>query len=173
MKKIFTSIMLLLAIAAGMSLVSCNKQKGEKKYSAKESANKIDATGEAFVNEFNLEKWQATADLVMPAINFIDTSDVDIDPVIVEEVNTVNVVDKIWIQTETVNMENCKGHYVIDANNKVTEEEGNFNDFKVSFSAGGHDYVADITFTNSDNRILLLSYESNTSYYHMIKPTRT
>lgn len=161
-------MMLLLAIAAGMSLVSCNKQKGEKKYSATESANKIDATGEAFVQELDLEKWQATADLVMPAINFMDTSHVKLtpEPEIAVSDTIVNVKDTLWTVTTTIDMANCKGHYSIEANNMCINEDGEFNDFKVAFSAGGHDYVADITFTNSDKKVLLVYSESKPGYYY-------
>ena len=170
MKKIFTSMMLLLAIAAGMSLVSCNKQKAEKKYTAEEQVNKIDATGEAFIKELDLDNWKATADLVIPAIVFMEDGDVDMSdakaPEIETEENKVDVKNLVWTRTYTVDMSNAKGHYTINAEGKGAKESGDFKDFQIAFSADGHSYVADIEFTNSDKTVLVNYDEYEAGYYY-------
>ena len=170
MKKIFTSMMLLLAIAAGMSLVSCNKQKAEKKYTAEEQVNKIDATGEAFIKELDLDNWKATADLVIPAIVFMEDGDVDMSdaqaPEIETEENKVDVKNLVWTRTYTIDMSNAKGHYTINAEGKGAKESGDFKDFQIAFSADGHSYVADIEFTNSDKTVLVNYDEYEAGYYY-------
>lgn len=170
MKKIFTSMMLLLAIAAGMSLVSCNKQKAEKKYTAEEQVNKIDATGEAFIKELDLNNWKATADVVIPAILFIESDDVDMEDAQAPEIETreekVDVKNLVWTRTYTVDMSNAKGHYTINAEGKGAKESGDFKDFQIAFSADGHSYVADIEFTNSDKTVLVNYDEYEAGYYN-------
>ena len=170
MKKIFTSMMLLLAIAAGMSLVSCNKQKAEKKYTAEEQANKIDATGEAFIQELDLNNWKATADVVIPAILFMENGKVDMSaapsPEIETEENKVDVKNLLWTRTYTVDMSKAKGHYTINAEGKGSKESGDFKDFQIAFTADGHNYVADIEFTNSDKTILVNYDEYQADYYY-------
>ena len=160
MKKIFTSFMLLLAIAAGTSLVSCKK--AEKKLSAKEQANKIDATGEAFLAELDLDKWRATGDLVVPGIVFLDNADMDDadEPEVVNEESNVDVENLRWDRTYTIDMTNAKGHYTIDEKGKGAKVEGDFDDFQIVFDAPDtndvvHNYVADITFTNCDKTFIL------------------
>ena len=170
MKKIFTSMMLLLAIAAGMSLVSCNKQKAEKKYTAEEQVNKIDATGEAFIQELDLNNWKATADVVIPAILFMENGKVDMSaapsPEIETEENKVDVKNLLWTRTYTVDMSKAKGHYTINAEGKGSKESGDFKDFQIAFTADGHNYVADIEFTNSDKTILVNYDEYQADYYY-------
>lgn len=170
MKKIFTSMMFLLAIAAGMSLVSCNKQKAEKKYTAEEQANKIDATGEAFIQELDLNNWKATADVVIPAILFLESGDVEIDKADAPEIETkedkVDVDNLLWTRTYTVDMSKAKGHYTINAEGKGSKESGDFKDFQIAFSAEGHNYVADIEFTNSDKTVLVNYDEYVAGYYY-------
>lgn len=170
MKKIFTSMMLLLAIAAGMSLVSCNKQKAEKKYTAEEQVNKLDATGEAFIQELDLNNWKATADVVIPAILFMENGKVDMSaapsPEIETEENKVDVKNHLWTRTYTVDMSKAKGHYTINAEGKGSKESGDFKDFQIAFTADGHNYVADIEFTNSDKTILVNYDEYQADYYY-------
>lgn len=170
MKKIFTSMMLLLAIAAGMSLVSCNKQKAEKKYTAEEQVNKLDATGEAFIQELDLNNWKATADVVIPAILFMENGKVDMSaapsPEIGTEENKVDVKNLLWTRTYTVDMSKAKGHYTINAEGKGSKESGDFKDFQIAFTADGHNYVADIEFTNSDKTILVNYDEYQADYYY-------
>ena len=104
MKKIFTSIMLLLAIAAGTTLVSCNKKNAEKKYSQEEQANKLDATGEAFIAELDLDNWKATADLAIPGIMFLENADMrgTEAPEIETQENKVDVKNLKWDRTYTL-----------------------------------------------------------------------
>ena len=170
MKKIFTSMMLLLAIAAGMSLVSCNKQKDEKKYTAEESANKIDATGEAFIQELDLNNWQATTDLVIPAILFMQNDDIDMSgapaPEIETEEEKVDVEKLVWSRTYTIDMSGAKGHYAISAEGKGSKAEGDFKDFQIAFTTEGHNYVADFEFTNSDKTVLINYDEYEAGYYY-------
>ncbi|MBQ3712032.1 MAG: YceI family protein [Bacteroidales bacterium] len=170
MKKIFTSMMLLLAIAAGMSLVSCNKQKAEKKYTAEEQANKIDATGEAFIQELDLNNWKATADVVIPAILFLESGDVEIDkadaPEIETEESNVDLKNLVYTHTYTIDMSNAKGHYTFNAEGKGIKESGDFKDFQIAFSADNHNYVADVEFTNGDKTILVRSYEYQSNGYY-------
>lgn len=167
MKNIFTTMMLLLAIAAGTSLVSCKKNV-EKKYSAKEQANKLDATGEAFIQEIDLENWQATADLVIPGIIFLNEADMSAaeEPEIEEEENTVDVPNLIWTRTYTIDMSNAKGHYIIDEEGKGAKLEGDFNDFQIAFTTEDHEYVVNIAFTNSDKTIRLIYDEYEADYYY-------
>lgn len=170
MKKIFTSMMLLLAIAAGMSLVSCNKKQAEKKYTAEEQVNKLDATGEAFIKELDLNNWKATADVVIPAILYIESDDIDMSaapsPEIETEENKVDVDNLLWTRTYTVDMSKAKGHYTINAEGKGSKESGDFKDFQIAFSAEGHNYVADIEFTNSDKTVLVNYDEYVAGYYY-------
>lgn len=170
MKKIFTSMMLLLAIAAGMSLVSCNKQKAEKKYTAEEQVNKLDATGEAFIQELDLNNWKATADVVIPAILFLESGDVEIDkadaPEIGTEESNVDLKNLVYTHTYTIDMSNAKGHYTFNAEGKGIKESGDFKDFQIAFSADNHNYVADVEFTNGDKTILVMSYESQSNGYY-------
>ena len=155
MKKIFTSIMLLLAIAVGTTLVSCNKKNDEKKYNAEEQANKLDATGEAFIAELDLDNWKATADLVIPGIMFLQNADIPEAEAPVIETKENNVY--------TIDMTGAKGHYTLDAEGKGTKVAGDFNDFQIAFAAEEHNYVASITFTNSDKTIILNEYEDETT----------
>lgn len=170
MKKIFTSMMLLLAIAAGMSLVSCNKQKAEKKYTAEEQVNKLDATGEAFIQELDLNNWKATADVVIPAILFLESGDVEIDkadaPEIETEESNVDLKNLVYTHTSTIDMSKAKGHYTINAEGKGSKESGDFKDFQIAFSADNHNYVADVEFTNGDKTILVMSYEYQSNGYY-------
>ena len=170
MKKIFTSMMLLLAIAAGMSLVSCNKQKAEKKYTAEEQANKIDATGEAFIQELDLNNWKATSDVVIPAILFMENDDIDMSEAPAPEIETkeekVDVEKLVWTRTYTVDMSKAKGHYTINAEGKGSKESGDFKDFQIAFTTEGHNYVADIEFTNSDKTVLINYDEYEAGYYN-------
>ena len=155
MKKIFTSIMLLLAIAVGTTLVSCNKKNDEKKYNAEEQANKLDATGEAFIAELDLDNWKATADLVIPGIMFLQNADIPEAEAPVIETKENNVY--------TIDMTGAKGHYTLDAEGKGAKVAGDFKDFQIAYAAEGHNYVADITFTNSDKTIILNEYEDETT----------
>ena len=155
MKKIFTSIMLLLAIAVGTTLVSCNKKNDEKKYNAEEQANKLDTTGEAFIAELDLDNWKATADLVIPGIMFLQNADIPEAEAPVIETKENNVY--------TIDMTGAKGHYTLDAEGKGTKVAGDFNDFQIAFAAEEHNYVASITFTNSDKTIILNEYEDETT----------
>lgn len=170
MKKIFTSIMLLLAIAVGTTLVSCNKKNDEKKYNAEEQANKLDATGEAFVKELDLDNWKATADLVIPAILFMENDDIDMSeapaPVIETKEEKVDVEKLVWTRTYTVDMSKAKGHYTINAEGKGSKESGDFKDFQIAFTTEGHNYVADIEFTNSDKTVLINYDEYEAGYYN-------
>ena len=170
MKKIFTSMMLLLAIAAGMSLVSCNKQKDEKKYTAEEQANKIDATGEAFIKELDLDNWKATTDLVIPAILFMENDDIDMSEAPAPEIETkeekVDVENLVWSCTYTVDMSKAKGHYTINAEGKGSKESGDFKDFQIAFTTEGHNYVADFEFTNSDKTVLINYDEYEAGHYY-------
>ena len=171
MKKIFTSMMLLLAIAAGMSLVSCNKkQSPEKKYTAEEQANKIDATGEAFIQELDLNNWKATSDVVIPAILFMENDDIDMSEAPAPEIETkeekVDVEKLVWTRTYTVDMSKAKGHYTINAEGKGSKESGDFKDFQIAFTTEGHNYVADIEFTNSDKTVLINYDEYEAGYYN-------
>ena len=167
MKKIFTSIMLLLAIAAGTTLVSCNKKNAEKKYSATEQANKLDATGEAFLQELDLDNWRATADLVIPGIMFLENADMrgTEAPEIETQENKVDVENLKWDRTSTIDMTGAKGHYTLDAEGKGAKVAGDFKDLQIAFTAEGHNYVADITFTNSDKTFILEEDESQTNEY--------
>ena len=168
MKKIFTSVMLLLAIAAGTTLVSCNKKNAEKKYTAEEQANKLDATGEAFIAELDLEKWQATADLVIPGIIFIENADMrDAEaPDIEAKEDKVDVANLKWTRNYTIDMANVKGHYTINAEGKGAKVKGDFADFQITFAAEGHDYVADIAFTDSDKTVVISYDEYDADYYY-------
>ena len=168
MKKIFTSIMLLLAIAAGTTLVSCNKKNAEKKYSATEQANKLDATGEAFIQELDLDNWKATADLAIPGIMFLQNADMrDTEaPEIETKENKVDVENLKWDRTYIIDMTGAKGHYTLDAEGKGTKVAGDFKDLQIAFTAEGHNYVADITFTNRDKTFILEEYEDQTDYYY-------
>ena len=171
MKKIFTSMMLLLAIAAGMSLVSCNKKQApEKKYTAEEQANKLDATGEAFIKELDLDNWKATSDVVIPAILFMENDDIDMSEAPAPEIETkeekVDVEKLVWTRTYTVDMSKAKGHYTINAEGKGSKESGDFKDFQIAFTTEGHNYVADVEFTNGDKTILVMSYESQSNGYY-------
>lgn len=163
-------MMLLLAIAAGMSLVSCNKKQAEKKYTAEEQVNKLDATGEAFIKELDLNNWKATADVVIPAILYIESDDIDMSaapsPEIETEENKVDVDNLLWTRTYTVDMSKAKGHYTINAEGKGSKESGDFKDFQIAFSAEGHNYVADIEFTNSDKTVLVNYDEYVAGYYY-------
>ena len=167
MKKIFTSIMLLLAIAAGTTLVSCNKKNAEKKYSATEQANKLDATGEAFIAELDLDNWKATADLAIPGIMFLENADMrgTEAPEIETQENKVDVKNLKWDRTYTIDMTGAKGHYTLDAEGKGTKVAGDFKDFQIAYAVEGHNYVADITFTNSDKTFILEEDESQTNEY--------
>ena len=168
MKKIFTSIMLLLAIAAGTTLVSCNKKNAEKKYSQAEQANKLDATGEAFLQELDLDNWKATADLAIPGIMFLENADMrgTEAPEIVTRENKVDVENLKWDCTYTIDMTDAKGHYTLDAEGKGAKVAGDFKDLQIAFTAEGHNYVADITFTNSDKTFILSEDESKVDYYY-------
>ena len=168
MKKIFTSIMLLLAIAAGTTLVSCNKKNAEKKYSQAEQANKLDATGEAFLQELDLDNWKATADLAIPGIMFLENADMrgTEAPEIVTRENKVDVENLKWDRTYTIDMTDAKGHYTLDAEGKGAKVAGDFKDLQIAFTAEGHNYVADITFTNSDKTFILSEDESKVDYYY-------
>ena len=171
MKKIFTSMMLLLAIAAGMSLVSCNKKQApEKKYTAEEQANKIDATGEAFIQELDLDNWKATSDVVIPAILFMENDDIDMSEAPAPEIETkeekVDVEKLVWTRTYTVDMSKAKGHYTINAEGKGSKESGDFKDFQIAFTTEGHNYVADVEFTNGDKTILINYDEYEAGYYN-------
>ena len=167
MKKIFTSIMLLLAIAAGTTLVSCNKKNAEKKYSATEQANKLDATGEAFLQELDLDNWKATADLAIPGIMFLQNADMSEAeaPEIVTEENKVDVKNLKWDRTDIIDMTGAKGHYTLDAEGKGAKVAGDFKDFQIAYAVEGHNYVADITFTNSDKTFILEEDERQTNEY--------
>lgn len=167
MKKIFTSVMLLLAIAAGTTLVSCNKKNEEKKYSQAEQANKLDATGEAFLQELDLDNWKATADLVIPGIMFLEDADMSETeaPEIVTEENKVDVKNLKWDRTDIIDMTGAKGHYTIDAEGKGAKVKGDFADFQIAYAVEGHNYVADITFTNSDKTFILDEDERQTNEY--------
>ena len=167
MKKIFTSVMLLLAIAAGTTLVSCNKKNAEKKYTSEEQANKLDATGEAFLQELDLDNWKATADLAIPGIMFLQNADMSEAeaPEIVTEENKVDVKNLKWDRTYTIDMTGAKGHYTLDAEGKGTKVAGDFKDFQIAYAVEGHNYVADITFTNSDKTFILEEDESQTNEY--------
>lgn len=167
MKKIFTSIMLLLAIAAGTTLVSCNKKNAEKKYTSEEQANKLDATGEAFVAELDLDNWKATADLAIPGIMFLENADMrgTEAPEIETKENKVDVKNLKWERTYTIDMTGAKGHYTLDAEGKGTKVAGDFKDFQIAYAVEGHNYVADITFTNSDKTFILEEDESQTNEY--------
>ena len=167
MKKIFTSVMLLLAIAAGTSLVSCNKKNEEKKYSQAEQANKLDATGEAFLQELDLDNWKATADLVIPGIMFLEDADMSETeaPEIVTEENKVDVKNLKWDRTDIIDMTGAKGHYTIDAEGKGAKVKGDFADFQIAYAVEGHNYVADITFTNSVKTFILDEDERQTNEY--------
>ena len=143
MKKIFTSMMLLLAIAAGMSIVSCNKKQApEKKYTAEEQANKLDATGEAFIKELDLDNWKATSDVVIPAILYIESNNIDMEDAPAPEIETredkVDVKNLLWTRTYTVDMSKAKGHYTINAEGKGNKESGDFKDFQIAFTTEGH-----------------------------------
>lgn len=171
MKKIFTSMMLLLAIAAGMSIVSCNKKQApEKKYTAEEQANKLDATGEAFIKELDLDNWKATSDVVIPAILYIESDNIDMEDAPAPEIETredkVDVKNLLWTRTYTVDMSKAKGHYTINAEGKGNKESGDFKDFQIAFTTEGHNYVADIEFTNSDKTVLINYDEDETGYYN-------
>ena len=171
MKKIFTSMMLLLAIAAGMSIVSCNKKQApEKKYTAEEQANKIDATGEAFIQELDLDNWKATSDVVIPAILFMENDDIDMSEAPAPEIETkeekVDVEKLVCTRTYTVDMSKAKGHYTINAEGKGSKESGDFKDFQIAFSADNHNYVADVEFTNGDKTILVMSNEYQSNGYY-------
>ena len=168
MKKIFTSIMLLLAIAAGTTLVSCNKKNAEKKYTSEEQANKLDATGEAFIAELDLDNWKATADLAIPGIMFLENADMrgTEAPEIVTRENKVDVEKLKWDRTYTIDMTDAKGHYTLDAEGKGAKVAGDFKDLQIAFTAEGHNYVADITFTNSDKTFILSEDESKVDYYY-------
>ena len=162
MKKIFTSIMLLLAIAAGTTLVSCNKKNAEKKYSATEQANKLDATGEAFLQELDLDNWRATADLVIPGIMGLQNADFnpEDEPVIETEETNPDLKNNKCYHTYTIDMTGMKGHYTLDAEGNGTKVQGDYKDFQIAFTAAdtnnvAHNYVADITFTNSDKTFIL------------------
>ena len=162
MKKIFTSIMLLLAIAAGTTLVSCNKKNAEKKYSQAEQANKLDATGEAFLQELDLDNWRATADLAIPGIMGLQKARIadEDEPVIETEESIIDLNNKKWYHTYTIDMTGMKGHYTLDAEGKGTKVQGDYKDFQIAFTAAdtnnvAHNYVADITFTNSDKTFIL------------------
>lgn len=171
MKKIFTSMMLLLAIAAGMSIVSCNKKQApEKKYTAEEQANKLDSTGEAFIKELDLDNWKATSDVVIPAILFMENDDIDMSgapaPEIETEEENVDVEKLVWSHTYTVDMSKAKGHYTINAEGKGNKESGDFKDFQIAFTTEGHNYVADVEFTNSDKTILVRTHEYQSNGYY-------
>lgn len=163
-------MMLLLAIAAGMSLVSCNKKQAEKKYTAEEQVNKLDATGEAFIKELDLNNWKATADVVIPAILFLESGDVEIDkadaPEIETEESNVDLKNLVYTHTYTIDMSKAKGHYTFNAEGKGIKESGDFKDFQIAFSADNHNYVADVEFTNGDKTILVMSYESQSNGYY-------
>ena len=165
MKKIFTSFMLLLAIAAGTSLVSCKK--AEKKYTQKEQVNKLDATGEAFIAELDLDNWKATADLAVPGIMFLEGADMREAeaPEIVTEENKVDVKNLKWDRTDIIDMTGAKGHYTLDAEGKGAKVAGDFKDFQIAYAVEGHSYVADITFTNSDKTFILDEDERQTNEY--------
>ena len=172
MKKIFTSIMLLLAIAAGTTLVSCNKKNAEKKYSQEEQANKLDATGEAFLQELDLDNWRATADLVIPGIMGLQKAEFNPadEPVIETEESNPDLKNNKWYHTYTIDMTGMKGHYTLDAEGKGTKVQGDYKDFQIAFTAAdtnniAHNYVADITFTNSDKTFILDEDEYTTNRY--------
>ena len=167
MKKIFTSIMLLLAIAAGTTLVSCNKKNAEKKYTSEEQANKLDATGEAFIAELDPDNWKATADLAIPGIMFLENADMrgTEAPEIETQENKVDVKNLKWDRTYTIDMTGAKGHYTLDAEGKGTKVAGDFKDFQIAYAVEGHNYVADITFTNSDKTFILEEDERQTNEY--------
>ena len=167
MKKIFTSIMLLLAIAAGTTLVSCNKKNAEKKYSATEQANKLDATGEAFIAELDLDNWRATADLVIPGIMGLQKAEFNPadEPVIETEETNPDLKNNKCYHTYTIDMTGMKGHYTLDAEGNGTKVQGDYKDFQIAYAVEGHNYVADITFTNSDKTFILDEDESVSNGY--------
>lgn len=87
-------------------------------------------------------------------------------PEIETEENKVDVDNLLWTRTYTVDMSKAKGHYTINAEGKGSKESGDFKDFQIAFSAEGHNYVADIEFTNSDKTVLVNYDEYVAGYYY-------
>lgn len=169
MKKYFISMAFLFAVAAGMTVVSCDDKKdAETKYTAEQQQNKIDVTGEAFIQELDLANWKETVDLAVPGImglqevDLSDAADIDIEARTYE----VDRANKLVKRTYQIDMTAMKGHFTLDDDFVATKDEGNFDDFKLSFSAEEHAYVVDIKFTNSKKNVLISSYDDTTYGYY-------
>ena len=169
MKKYFMPMMFLFAVAAGMSVTSCDDKKdAETKYTAEQQQNKLDATGEAFIQELDLANWQSTVDLAVPGIMVLEEMEFDeeYEPEIETRTYDIDNAKKICHRTYQIDMTRMKGHFTVDDDMIATPVEGDFNDFQLSFTADEHAYVVDVKFTNSKKNVLMDTYEDTTSGYY-------
>lgn len=169
MKKYFIPMMFLFAVAAGMSVTSCDDKKdAETKYTAEQQQNKLDATGEAFIQELDLANWQSTVDLAVPGIMVLEEMEFDeeYEPEIETRTYDIDNAKKICHRTYQIDMTRIKGHFTVDDDMIATPVEGDFNDFQLSFTADEHAYVVDVKFTNSKKNVLMDTYEDTTSGYY-------
>lgn len=171
MKRVFTKMMLILAVAVMASFVSCKKDK-ETKYNPDQQKVKLDEVGEAFINEVDLENWKGTLETVAPAIAYLDTADIGIDIDVAAEDTVFNSAKTAAVVNRVIDFSRVKGHFTVNEKNEVEEVKGTFSDFQIAFHAGEQDYTATIEFVNTKNKVLVDSSKRVYSGYDIIKGSK-
>ena len=141
--------------------VSCAKDdKSSKEYTADEQKTKLDKVATAFVNEFDLDNWKDVVEVMLPAVQALQSTDISALAGVEPEVRTetIDVAAKLYIVDYLTDYSNVKGHYNI-TDGVVVAESGTFDDFHLAFSAEKHDYDAAVKVVNSKNEIVVYEYE--------------